>query len=582
MAASVALRFSAAILFLAAASAGLPAAAQTPAPDEMTTRETVPNYKLEVERNLVLVRAVVRDAKGLTVRNLHKEDFRIFDNGKLQTITNFSEEAPSTAPVPGGTAEKAEPLEVRPESELSPSAPRRYLGLYLDDIHMSFEEIARIRGAADHYLAQVLTPGDRVGLFTASGQDDLDFTDDREGLREALLRVRPRPLFQKALHSCPEIFDYQAYLIVHEKNPYAIEIATEEALQCHFRNDSKFIDMARGEIEADAERELERYERDTETSLRGLDQVIRRMAILPGQRSIVLISPGFLTVSLESHVNKLVDEALRDKIIINSLDSKGLAAFVPFGDASEERIVIADRTDLMGRKTQIELNAQTLSADVLRNLAGDTGGVYFHNDNDLEKGFQRVGALPEVYYTLAFSPQKMKFDGRFHTLKVTLVNAPSLAVEARRGYFAPAQPQDAEAQAKEEIMQAVFTQDQLSGIPLEVHTQFFKRRGADASLSVLAHVDLRFLPFRKADGRNLNGLTVVTALFDRDGNYLAGKEKRVDFKLLDTSLEKLAQSGLTMRTRFDVKPGTYLIREVVRSSEGARISGLTRTVEIPD
>jgi hypothetical protein len=36
-----------------------------------------------------------------------------------------------------------------------------------------------------------------------------------------------------------------------------------------------------------------------------------------------------------------------------------------------------------------------------------------------------------------------------------------------------------------------------------------------------------------------------------------------------------------MRTNFDVKPGTYLVREVVRDSESGEISGLNRTVEIP-
>ena len=32
---------------------------------------------------------------------------------------------------------------------------------------------------------------------------------------------------------------------------------------------------------------------------------------------------------------------------------------------------------------------------------------------------------------------------------------------------------------------------------------------------------------------------------------------------------------------FDVRPGTYMVREVVRDSEGGQISGLNRTVEIP-
>jgi hypothetical protein len=94
-------------------------------------------------------------------------------------------------------------------------------------------------------------------------------------------------------------------------------------------------------------------------------------------------------------------------------------------------------------------------------------------------------------------------------------------------------------------------------------------------------VDLHLLHFRKGDGRNRNNLTFVTALFDRDGKYLAGKEKLVEFRLLDGSLERLLESGVTTKTSFEVKPGTYLVRQVVRDAEGGQLAGLNRTVEIP-
>jgi hypothetical protein len=73
----------------------------------------------------------------------------------------------------------------------------------------------------------------------------------------------------------------------------------------------------------------------------------------------------------------------------------------------------------------------------------------------------------------------------------------------------------------------------------------------------------------------------MTVLFDRDGKYVTGKEKTVQFHLRDASLEKLVESGLTSRVSFDLKPGTYLVRQVVRDAEGGQISALNRTVEIP-
>ena len=121
----------------------------------------------------------------------------------------------------------------------------------------------------------------------------------------------------------------------------------------------------------------------------------------------------------------------------------------------------------------------------------------------------------------------------------------------------------------------------MSEIPVEVHTQFFKLNEQDAKLSVLTHVDLRLLQFRKADGRNLNKLRLVTVLFDRDGKYITGKEKIVEFHLRDVSLQKLASSGITSKTIFDVQPGAYLVRQVVREAEGGQISELNRAVDIP-
>lgn len=558
-------------------------AAQSAGADELSTKETDSNYKLEIERNLVQVRVVVRDTKSHAVGNLRRENFLLLDDGKPQTISHFSAESAET-PKPAAAAappQKAEGLEAAPETELAPGSPHRYLALYFDDTHMPFEDVALVRRAADKYLASALTPGDRVAVFTASGQGNLDFTSDRNAIQAALLRLQPRRAVRSEMNPCPDIFDYQSYLIMLEHNSEAEDIAIYEALHCHYHDNPQFIESARAEAQMEAGRKLNEYEDNSEAALRGLDGVVGRLGILPGQRSIVLISPGFLTLTLESRIEGIVDRALRTNIIINTLDSRGLYAPTPLGDISEQHVIVPQRPDLMGRKMEFQLTGQTLRNQILEVLSDDTGGFYFHNSNDLEAGFQRVSEFPEAYYSLAFSPEKLKFDGKFHKLKVKLVGYPSLTVEARRGYFAPLRAQSAEAYAKEQITHAVFSQDSQSQIPLEVHTQFFKESELDAILSILARIDLRFLQFRKADGRNLNNLTVVTVLFDQNGNYLEGKEKRVDFRLRDASLEKLAQSGLTMKTSFTVKPGTYMVREVVRDSEGSQISGLTRTVEIP-
>jgi VWFA-related protein len=71
---------------------------------------------------------------------------------------------------------------------------------------------------------------------------------------------------------------------------------------------------------------------------------------------------------------------------------------------------------------------------VLADLAYGTGGMFFHNSNDLRTGFRQTADVPEFIYVLGFSPQKL--DGKFHKLKVKVNGAEKMAVQARAGYYA--------------------------------------------------------------------------------------------------------------------------------------------------
>jgi len=335
--------------------------------------------------------------------------------------------------------------------------------------------------------------------------------------------------------------------------------------------------------ETSAVQVLNVYETNTQAALRSLQQVVRHVASFPGQRSIVLVSPGFLTRGFEVELDEIVDRAIRSNVMMNALDAKGLYAPLPGGDdLSKSPIFVPTRPDLTGRKEQLRIDRITEVSETLSHLAVDTGGVFFKNSNDLDEGFRRTGALPEVYYVLSFSPSDLKQDGKFHALRVKLAQPAGLSLQSRRGYFAPSKSADPASQAKAEIEEAIFSQDEVNELPVEVHTQFFRVSEAAAKLSVLTHLDLRLVRFRKHEGRNLDNVTVVTVLFDRNGQYVTGQEKTVEMRLRDTSLEKLSPAGITMKTSFEVKPGTYLLREVVRDTEGAQLSGLNRTVEIPN
>src|SRR5208337_4923414 len=567
---------------------GVPAAAgQGSGEKEVATQDVEAPFKVQVQRNMVVVRAIVRDSNGRPISRLRKEDFRLFDNGKPQEIDQFAVESPSHTPAlarPGPGKESDE--EAAPQAAAANTTARNFQALYFDDIQMSFEDIVHARDAADRYLATTLTAADRAGIFTSSGQGDLDFTDDRSKLHEALFKIRPRPMISTAINSCPDIGDYQAYLIVQQHDASATDIATQEFIQCNCLSGNSFMmqmcaSQAANAVQGEATRVFEVWETQSEAVLRGLEQVIRRTALLPGQHSVIFLSPGFLLYNLESQIEEVADRALRSSVVVSTLDPRGLYVIIPGGDASSQGLPISFRPDLMARKQQLIELGLSLAEDVLSDLAGDTGGQFFHNSNDLDMGFRQVGTLSDVYYVLAFSPRNLKFDGRFHKLKVSLVNPAGFTIQARRGYFAPKASVDTATKAKEEIEQAVYSQDELRELPVDVHTQFYKVNEAEVRLAVLTHLDLSSVRFRKEQDRHLNNLTFLTVVFDRDGKYVVGKEKRVEFRLRDATLARLTQSGITMKMEFDLKPGTYLVRQIVRDSEAGQLSGLNRTVEIP-
>lgn len=87
--------------------------------------------------------------------------------------------------------------------------------------------------------------------------------------------------------------------------------------------------------------------------------------------------------------------------------------------------------------------------------------------------------------------------------------------------------------------------------------------------------------FRKQNGRNFNNLTVASGLFDRDGHVIKVKEQRVALHMTDATLEDIRQGGITLKTSFDVVPGSYVVRLVLRDSEGQMMSAINSTVEVP-
>lgn len=569
--------FVLAVLLTSAASAQSNSSLATPSTPQTSSQNTpeisshdeTTTFKVKV--NLVEVRVVVRDAKGKGIGNLKQEDFQLLDNGKPQVISKFSVEQGGGKPTLGAGNASQPSGENAAQPAATVRVPNRYIAYVFDDIHLQFPDLAQARNAAARQL-QSLQPTDRAAIYTTSGQTQLDFTDDRSQLIATLNRIQPKSLTNTGITPCPNISYYMADAIVNRNDTQALQIVTADAVDCGAVIASA---SAQNQVYVLARRELTFGDQEIRLSLGVLQDVIRQLATMPGQRTVILVSPGFMNINELPMESQIAERALHSDIVINALDAQGLYTNMP--DASEQR---SPSPAIAPNMLLYRTSEQQANRDVMADLADTTGGIFFHNNNDLEEGFHRLAGQPEFSYLLGFAPQNLKPDGHYHKLKVILKPPAEGTIQARKGYYAPKEAIDASAQAKQAIEDAVFSQEDVREIPVELHTQFFKPDENDAKLSVLVRMDVRHLHFRKADGRNNNDVTVVSALFDRNGNFVSGSQKTLQMHLKDETLQDRLNSGITLKSSFDVKPGSYIVRLVVRDEDG-QLAAQSSAVEIP-
>ena len=495
-----------------------PNAPQTP--PEISTHDDSPNFTLQTERNTVLVPVIVRNAKGEAIDNLSKEDFRLFDRGKPQPILSFAIQKPSTAAKslatenPGGnTIKQSGTKAVASGAEV---APDRYVALFFDDITASEQELAQTRTAAAHYLSTSVLPNERIGLFTASGRKQVDFTSDMASIQGGLVDLHTHQ--DTALNSTPP---YLAYLRVENDqgpfNPYTLCGSNQDCI------------TGATKILADARTSMEFSNSLSTRIMSGLQSMIGLMNSLPGQRTLVIVSPGFQTfsVSLRPKLEMIVDSAIRAHVVINALDARGV-----YGD-----VTITDDLFNSQPMTQDELAAALIviapilregarhQTEAMKTLSHDTGGSLFENSNDFASGIRQTTGAPEALYLLSFSPQNLRHDGAFHDLKVSLVSSHGLSLQSRHGYFAPPKSEDPASQEKEEIREAVFSLEEAHTLPARCPYPILHDLGDGCAAYGLTRLDLNSLRFLKPDDRNYDKLTIATVIFDQDGHVVECPKK---------------------------------------------------------
>jgi VWFA-related protein len=396
---------------------------QPPAPQPAGIQQ--PTTSIVVNVNRVLVPVVVRDKQGRAVGDLKKEDFQVFDDGKLRAISAF-------------TVEKRGTLEAGSQGQagtgsgaaLQAAPPRRFVIFLFDDMHLTPEDLVYSQKAGIKAVDTSLTDSDLAAVISVSGKTSSGLTSDRAKLKDAIMGLKLRSLY-RFNGDCPYIQYYQADQIEDKHDSGALAEAVSQVFNCNPGMDrQRDLAIAQRMAESTAMQVQMAGRQDVQATYTTIREVVRKMAPLPGARLLILVSPGFLNVEPDTLTSEsqIIDIAAQSEVTISSIDARGLYTTSPS---------VSDRPG-SDPVYQADIRRRSLEAaeNPLSELANGTGGTFFHNSNDLDAGLKSLVDAPEYVYTLELSLDGVKPDGDYHRLKVK-VDREGAQIQARDGYYAP-------------------------------------------------------------------------------------------------------------------------------------------------
>jgi VWFA-related protein len=528
-----------------------------------------PVYKLAAEARLVDVGVVVRDNRGHAVSGLTRTDFQVLDNGKPREVTAFS--------VHHFVPAAAAPAAVSPGAPAAEVDQPRFVGVVFDDLAMPAGDLQHARTAAKRFLKSGMAANDRVGVLTISSGLVLPFTSGQADIEQAIDKVTLRER-KNETSGCPHLLPYDAYVIANHLDSAALDAKADETIACEpgicggrpYAH-GKPCPHAVETVQAAAAVLWEQVRLQSRNTILTLRNFVDSMAQLNGTRVILLASSGFLSGTLEFDEDELVARALRAGVVIDSLDAKGLYTV----DSQQDGQVTTARSRIYAQG--LGSRPKESGNDAMANLADATGGLFFHNSNDLEMGFRELGMQPETSYLLGYAPDPP--DGKYHRLKVTMTSGRHESVQARKGYMSVAASPEKPAPVRR-IDREVLGASQLDEAPVKLVARLQKLENGNPAARLSFQWDVTRLAFKLQAGARSQQLHMVAALLDGRGNFVTGKEGVADLALSEASFARLAPGGLNLVLRLEAPPGTYQLRLVAADEGDAHVSASTQAVEL--
>lgn len=562
--------------------------AQTPP----VSQPTLPSESDEVVRistELVKVDAVVVDQNGKQISNLTVDDFEVFQDGKLQKITNFSYISAEIGrrSVSGKTEIGKHDTTFEPPVNIRADRTRRTITFVVDNggCAASQSGVAASREALLRFVNEQMRSGDLVAVYQTKPGSSLtgQYTSDKAQLRLIISKIG---------WSSSSICDSRGGdLFEREKADYTLKASGQGRRTFESAEDRKARETFEDSI------------RDNRTLsiIETLKTVSRRLKGVSGRKVIFFLSDGFPVINRDDRetrtlnsLRSLIAEANRSSIVFNSIDARGQfnAALLRAEDeVLPEQPNVAKPTStekaIINRLTE----ARNLQ-DGLAILAIETGGGFSKGSNRLDSSIRDLLNLEKGYYLFAYQPEEGSFAGRkYHKIEIKLKRA-DWQIFSRSGFFAGieegtnANSRTHKPSEIAEILNSAFPRTELS-VGLNA---FYSNTGSDGrlkegdfvySMMRLNGRDIRFVD--DGNGYKKAVLDVTFVLLDEKNKPAKTVSRIHTLRLSAQEVAKMQEKGLTYPVFLPAnRSGLYDVRVIVRDVIGEKTGSASRRVEVPD
>jgi VWFA-related protein len=520
-------------------------------------------FILRSQTNEVLVDVRVYDKSGKPMTDLKQTDFRVFEDGALQTINSFSlEDVEKLAQITGGE-EHAQvidlaklPPEVNADQLLQ---DHRLLVFFFDLSSMQPDELMRALKASGDFMAHRMTPADLVAVVTYSSSLRVvqDFTNNRDALTKTL----------------------RAILVGEESS----NLATSGTIGEAGGTDANGMEIVTQDVsDAFAPDETEFNIFNTDQKLAAIESLATMLRQVPGRKNVIHFSSGISRTGQENQaqLRATIDAANQADVSLYTMDARGLLALPPGGDASTSSP--AGTAIYSGSAHASQVSSLQGSRETLASLSTDTGGKFFYDLNDFAPAFQEVQNENSSYYMIGYSPTNKRSDGRFRHIRVE-VSRPGLKVQARPGYFAPKNFRQLTREDKEVQLQQVMDLDvPFVDLPFAIDTAYFRRPDKKYTVVLAAKIPGSQVSFLKKSGKHETEFDFAWRVTDAQNHIAGGLHDTLPVNMTGETFDEIVSGNLLYEGEITLAPGKYNLKVVARENQGGKIGTFETSLVLPE